>query len=169
MTRVLPTIDEVHQLPIGLTIVVPSGYEDTNGHMNIRHYFDLHALNLNTVFDGLGIDDHYRAERKMGFFTMEHHLSYWDEVLVGHELSLRWRHLTRSDKVLHSMSFLVDETTGRLANTLEVTCGHVSLETRKMVSMPDDTSAFVDKQFGQTSGLTWAAPICGAMGVRKRS
>jgi acyl-CoA thioesterase FadM len=107
-------------------VLIPSAYEDENGHMNIRHYFDLEAQAIAEVFDRMGITDDYRATRGQGFFTAEHHIRYYAEVHVGDRVSVHARIVERSDKVVHAMAFLVDDTTERLASTLEVTATSTS-------------------------------------------
>ncbi len=149
-------------------VPIPSAYEDENGHMNIRHYFDLEAQAITVIFDRMGITDDYRATRDQGFFTAEHHIRYYAEVHVGDQVSVHARIVERSDKIVHAMAFLVDDTTERLASTLEVTATHVDLTTRRVVPFADDVAAAVDRELSRTD-VGWPAPVCGAMGIRTRA
>src|SRR5574340_1289916 len=80
-TVTLPTYDQVIRLPREYgPLVVPPDFEDENGHMNIRHYLDLGARAIDTAFRRIGLTDEYRATRRQGFFTAEHHLKYFAEI-----------------------------------------------------------------------------------------
>jgi acyl-CoA thioester hydrolase len=165
----LPTAEQVRQLPALLKATVDPEWIDVNGHMNVRHYLELCAQGTSIVcYDQVGIDDDYRAERRMGVFTAEHHLSYFSELHLGEELSVHVRTLERSDKVVHMLGLLVDDTHDRLANTLEVTLVHVDMDARSAVPIPDDIAAGFDREIAVSEALDWAAPVSGAMGVRRR-
>ncbi|MDV2477083.1 thioesterase [Rhodococcus zopfii] len=148
---------------------VPAEYEDENGHMNIRHYFDIEARAIAVVFDRMGITDEYRSTRGQGFFTAEQHVAYYSEVHVGDRVSVHARIIERSDKVVHAMAFLVDDTTERLASTLEVTATHVDLATRRVVPFAADVADSIDRELARTEPAGWPAPVCGAMGIRTRA
>lgn len=167
--RVVPTVEQVRELPCQLSgFVVPSSFEDENGHMNIRHYLDIAARVIASVFAAVGVTDEYRGTLGMGFFTAEHHLSYVSEVVVGESVSGYFRTLARSDKVVHAMVFLVNDTRRRLAYTLELVAPHVDLTARRTAPMPADLAAAWDAQLSAVTHVAWAAPVCGAMGVRRR-
>lgn len=162
-----PTAAQVRQLPPLLKATVEPGWIDANGHMNIRHYLELNAKGTIVLCDDrVGIGDTYRAERRMGVFTAEHHLSYYSELHVGEALSVHVRVLDRSDKVVHMMGLLVDDTHDRLANTLELTLVHVDMDTRSATPMPDDVATGLDRFIAESNALAWSAPVCGVMGVR---
>jgi acyl-CoA thioester hydrolase len=165
----LPSAEEVRQLPALLKAAVVPEWIDVNGHMNVRHYLELCAAGTSIVcYDTIGIDDAYRAERRMGVFTAEHHLMYFSELHVGEELSVHVRVLERSDKVVHMIGLLVDDTHDRLANALEVTLVHVDMDARTSVPMPQDIAAGFDRQISVSAALDWEPPLCGAMGVGRR-
>lgn len=169
LTALLPSYHQVVRLPREHgPIAVPPDFEDENGHMNIRHYFDLGALAIAAVFERIGITDEYRASRGQGFFTAEHHLRYFSEIHVGQRVSAYFRIVERSDKIIHGMSFLVDDTTEKLANTLEVVAPHVDLTTRRVVPFAPDVASAVDRELAVTEQVGWPAPVCGAMGVHRR-
>ena len=168
-TVTLPTYDQVVRLPREYgPLVVPPEFEDANGHMNIRHYLDLGAEAIDIAFRRIGLTDDYRATRKQGFFTAEHHLNYYAEVHVGHRVSAYFRIVERSDKIIHGMALLVDDTTEALANTLEVVAPHVDLTTRRVVPFAPDVAEAVDRELAITEQVDWPAPVCGVMGTRSR-
>ena len=123
---------------------------------------------IDTAFRRIGLTDDYRTTRKQGFFTAEHHLKYYAEVHVGHRISAYFRIVERSDKIIHGMALLVDDTTEALANTLEVVAPHVDLTTRRVVPFAPDVAEAVDREIAITEQVDWPAPVCGVMGTRSR-
>lgn len=167
--RTLPTYEQVTALPRELgPFVIPAEYEDENGHMNVRHYFDLALTAVNTVFERIGIVDEYRRTRGQGIFTAEHHLAYYAEVHVGESVSGYYTFVDRSDKVFHGMAFLVNDATRKLVYSLEVVAPHVDMTTRRVVPFADDLAATVDAEMERTAHREFTLPTCGAMGVRRR-
>lgn len=165
----LPTYDQVTALPreLGPT-AIPSGYEDENGHMNVRYYFELAVEVVARVFDRLGVNDEYRSTRGHGIFTAEHHLKYFAEVHAGESVSGYFTFVDRSDKVFHAMAFLVDDDTRTLVYSLEVVIPHVDMTTRRVVPFADDLAAKVDAEMERTAHRQFEPPVCGAMGVRRK-
>ena len=155
----LPKLDEA---------IVEAGFIDSNGHMNIRHYLELDAAATTHLIEDLGIDDSYRAERRLGVFTAEHHLVYLSELYEGDAISVHTRVLARSDKAVHLMAFLLDRSRERLANTLELTLVHVDMDSRRPIPMPPDVASGFDRHIASSDAITWPAPVCGVMGVRRR-
>lgn len=162
----LPTYAEVVQLPAVAEGVVAPEHIDANGHMNVRHYLDFDVLATFNLVEEVGVDDEYRARRRMGLFTAEHHLRYHAELQEGDRLTVHARVLERSDKALHLMVLLLDRERELLANTLEVLAVHVDLDTRRATPMPADIAAEFDRLVEQSRALPWDAPTCGAMGLR---
>jgi acyl-CoA thioester hydrolase len=165
----LPTYDQVVELPAQISRSVPAEFIDENGHMNIGRYLLLggEALWKRSLSD-LGMNESYIPERGLSTFTAEHHLQYFSEMLEGTEVSVRVRLLERSDKVFHAVSLVVDETTQRLSCVVEATIVHIDMTTRRPTPFPDDIAALLDLAL-KADALDWAAPVCGAMGVRRRA
>jgi acyl-CoA thioester hydrolase len=161
-----PSFTQVTTLPTAVEASVTPDWIDLNGHMNIRHYFDLTARVILHGSVEAGIDTTYRVERRLGLFTAEHHLRYYTEVREGTRISGHLRIIERSEKVLHLMVFLVDHTRESLACTLEAVLLHVDLDTRRTTPLPDDAAAGFDRVISASRALPWLSPVCGVMGVR---
>ena len=143
-------VAEVLRLPARVHQVVPPEYEDLNGHMNIRHYFALQTKAIGLLTAGL---DDKREQPRIGGFSLEHHLIYHAEVLVGREVSVHARLDRRTDKVAHGRSFLVDRTMGRVANTCHFVLGNVDLTTRRMVPFLPAAARFLDQEIRREPAL----------------
>jgi len=164
----VPTLDEVLQLPATREGTVPPEYLDENDHMNIGRYLEEASLGLWRLTIELGMGPEYIEQRRQTTFTAEHHLSYLSELRLGDAISVHPRLLERSDKVLHTITFVVDRTRGRVAATCEATLVHVGFDTRRPEPFPGDVLPDLDAEIARSQALDWAAPVCGVMGVRKR-
>ena len=163
----LPSYEEICMLPAAIKSVVGPEFIDSNQHMNIAHYFAMGARGAQTALEEAGATRDYLAQHLLGFFTVEHHLRYYAELTEGEEMSVHPRVLERSDKAIHLVSLLVNDSQGRLANTVEIVVVHVDLETRRPTPMPDDLALSLDTTLGEHRSLAWEAPLCGSMGVRR--
>ncbi|GAA3523499.1 hypothetical protein GCM10022234_19740 [Aeromicrobium panaciterrae] len=164
----LPTYEQIVQLPAYFDQTVPEEFIDENGHMNIGDYFRLcsHSMWKSTIVAGLGetyIDDHQKS-----IFTVEQHMRYYGELRLGERFTIHTRLIERSARVLHGISFVVDQQKKALACTQETTLVHVSTETRAAVDFTPDIAAGLDELINAGDALGWDAPVCGAMGLRKR-
>ncbi len=165
----LPTYDQLVQLPAIFDQQVGEEFIDENGHMNIGDYFRLcsHAVWRVTIDAGLGED--YIEAHDQSMFTVEQHMRYYGELRLGDRLTVHARLLERSARVVHAMAFVVDHEKRALACTQEVTLVHVSTATRASVDLPADIATSLDALIASGDALGWDAPVCGAMGLRKRS
>ena len=164
----LPTYEQIVQLPAQFDQTVPEEFIDENGHMNIEHYFRLssHSMWKTTITAGVG--DAYIEEHQQSFFTVEQHMRYYGELRLGQRFTVHTRMLERSARVVHGMTFVVDQEKRSLACTQEASLVHVSMTSRAAVDMPPAVGAAFDDQISAGNALGWAAPVCGAMGVRKQ-
>ncbi|MDR7087995.1 acyl-CoA thioester hydrolase [Aeromicrobium panaciterrae] len=164
----LPTYEQIVQLPALFDRTVPDEFIDENGHMNIGDYFRIcsHALWKATITAGLG--EEYIEKHEKSMFTVEQHMRYYGELRLGQHFTVHTRLLERSSRVLHGMSFVVDQENRTLACTQEATLVHVSTASRSSVDLPLAIGEALDLQIDAGDALGWDAPVCGAMGLRKR-
>ncbi|NUL45516.1 thioesterase family protein [Cellulosimicrobium funkei] len=164
-----PRPDQVLQVPSSSRGTVEDEWIDRNGHMNIRHYLDIGALATDQVIRTAGIDDDYRADRKMGVFTAEQHLTYLQEMRLGTPYSAHVRILDRSAKACHLLALIMDRTHDRLACLFETVLVHVDLQSRSSTAFPEDVAAAYDRlQAEDRVRSTWPAPVCGILGPTRR-
>lgn len=162
-----PAVEDVLALPAALVEVAPLEWQDGNGHVNVRRFYDLHMRGAHAALTAIGLDDDYRTSTGQSVFSVEQHIRYLDEVHVGDEVSVHLRWVARGDKVLHAMSFVVDRTTGRVVNVLEMLEAHVDLTTRRACSWAPTLAARIDDAVRAHEELPWPAPTSGAVGVRR--
>ncbi|MBA4085337.1 thioesterase family protein [Janibacter terrae] len=163
----LPTVAEVARIPEACRVVAGPEWEDGNGHVNVAHFYGFHIRAAHESLLRIGVDDAYRSGRRLGVFSMEQHLRFLHEVHIGEEISAHVRWLDRGDKVFHGISVVVNHTTGRIANTLEVLEGHVDLVTRRATPFPADLARRIDAEIAAHRALPWQLPLSGTIGVRR--
>lgn len=168
LTHRIPSPGDLHRdLGTTLTLTAPPEFEDLNGHVNVGHYYAVHMRAVERALSGLGWDERYVERTGYSLFSIEQHLTFHDEVLIGDEITVHLRLVDRSDKVMHGLSILTNATRGTVANTLEFIEGHVSLTTRRTVAFEPDLAATLDELRDRHSRLEWELPLNGAMGVRR--
>ena len=114
--------------------VIPPAYEDRNGHMNVRWYLALYDEAGDAMYPMLGLTADYFAASRMGGFDLEHHLWYPAEVRTGETVVIRA--LLASEKLLHYLFFMVNETRGLVSSIFECVHAHADLTARRTAPFP---------------------------------
>jgi acyl-CoA thioester hydrolase len=157
------TFEQVMTLPAVFTRSIPPEWEDYNGHVNIQYYMALIEQSGWLMFADVGLDEEYFAERRQGLFDLEHHLKYLAELHVGDEVSVHSRMLDRSEKRLHGMMFIVNQTRRQLSCTLEYITSGADLDLRRTAAFPEDVGVRFDELIRRDQELEWEVPVCGVM------
>ena len=157
----MPTLDEVRSLPRYLTQRVPESFLDQNGHMNIQHYLGLYDAAGMAFFTDLGVDETYFTDRRLGFFDLEHHLWYLAECHRDDDVAVYSRLVARTEKRLHGVWFLVNETREQLSNIFEFVTSHADLESRRTAAFPEDVAGRLDALIARDRALSWTVPTSG--------
>jgi acyl-CoA thioester hydrolase len=156
-------LEKIEALTVCLRTTVPEAYRDSNGHMNVRWYLALFDDAGDTLHDWMGVTLAYHAAHGTGTFDLEHHINYIAEVLPGEEIAVYIRVVGHSEKRLHYIMFLVNETRHRLAATLECINAFADLSLRRTAPWPPEAAAKLAEAVAIDGQLDWAAPLCGAM------
>jgi acyl-CoA thioester hydrolase len=162
-----PTIplEWLEPLPVVYRTVIPPEYRDAMDHMNVRWYLALYDEAGDEMYKLYGQTAEYYRAHDAGGFDLEHHIRYLAEVRIGDTVAVRARLLRRTEKRLHYMMFMVNETRGVLSSTFECINSHADLKQRRTAPYPDFIAAQIDAIIAQHSQLEWDAPVCGAMGA----
>ncbi len=161
MKELTPT--QIHQLPRFYRATIPEAYLDVMGHMNIRHYMWLFDEAAWGFFSAFGMTEQFIHSSTSAAFALEHHVRYLAEVHVGETVAIHTRVNGRTAKRIHFIHFMLNETTGTLAATLEVIASHANRDTRRTTPFPDEIAAQIDQFVAEHSQLAWSAPLCGVM------
>lgn len=142
---------------------IPPDYLDAMNHMNVRYYHGLFDEAAWGFFAQFGLDYEYYKEREAGGFALQAFVRYLAEVRVGETVAIYGRVLGRSAKRIHYMLFMVNETTQKVAATIESLGSHADLRTRRTSPYPPEVSAKIDAILDEHTALPWEAPLCGAI------
>ncbi|MBW2514434.1 MAG: thioesterase family protein [Deltaproteobacteria bacterium] len=159
----LVPLDSLAMLPLYHRETIPETYLDAMGHMNVRWYMALFDTSVWNLFIAHGLDEKYFVRKQMGVFALKHFIQYFSEVKVDETVAMRVRMLGRTEKRFHFMNFMINETTGKVASTLEVLGTHADLSLRKAAAMPRDISLKFDARIAMDRQLDWEAPVSGAI------
>jgi acyl-CoA thioester hydrolase len=149
--------------PICLHLTIPESYRDANGHMNVRWYMAIFDDAGDTMHEWRGLTPEYHREHGTGTFDLEHHIHYLNEVLPGHDVAVYIRFLEQTEKRLHYIMFLVNQTRGKLAATFECLNTFADLSVRRTAPWPPEIAAKVAAAIAVHSQLDWDPPLSGSM------
>ncbi len=150
-------------LPVFHRKTIPESYLDVMGHMNIRWYVALFDEAAWEFFASFGMDVPYYQTMDSGAFALKQFISYLAEVHVGETVAIRTRLLGYSAKRLHVMHFMVNETTDKVAATMEVLATHADLIARRTSPFPPPIVTKLEAILQKDTALTWTAPVCGVI------
>jgi acyl-CoA thioester hydrolase len=159
----LVPIVQLEALPLYHRKTIPSDYLDVMGHMNIRWYMALYDRAGWKFFSAHGLDQEYYREQQAGVFAFKHFIQYFAEVRVGQKVALRTRLLGRSEKRFHFIHFMINETTGQLASTLEGLVVHVDLKIRRAAPITPYIVEKLNATLEADQQLDWEPPLCGVI------
>ena len=158
-----PDLEQLRELPVQLDHVIPPEWEDRNGHVNVQFYLALFELGGWKVLEEVGVDEAWLRRHAYSFFDLEHHLHYLAEIRVGERVTTYNRVVGRSDKRFHGVYYIVNETRGRLAGTVEYISNGVDMSLRRTAPMPAELARGVDHLYAAHQRLSWAPQLCGLM------
>lgn len=161
--RVYTTIEQAQQLPCFHQEVIPESYIDIMGHVNIRHYLGLFDEGGWKFFESVGMSEKYYRENQAGGFALRQFITYVNEVRIGETVAVHTRLLARSEKRIHFMGFLVNESTQKIAATLEALGTHADMKTRRTSPYPPQITEKLDALIAEHQKLDWEAPTCGIL------
>ena len=146
-----------------LITTIPLSWGDRNGHMNMRWYVAIFDDAGDELHARVGITEAYHDAHDTGTVDLEHHTHFLAEVMLGNEVTVYARVVGQSDKRVHYLMFLIDETRGRLAAISECVNSWLDLKSRKTAPFPDEIASKVTAALAADAKQNWPAPTCGAM------
>lgn len=163
MKVAMPSVGQALELPPCLEYVVPPDWEDLNGHVNFQYYLRLYYLGGEAMYASLGIGRRYPEEKRRGFFELEHHIWYLDEMHVGDTVSVHVRYYDRSAKRFHGAAFMVNRTRGTLACVFEFVTSGADLDSRRTADFDPAFAALFDERLVRHRALSWGEPRSGVI------
>lgn len=157
------TIEQVNTLPLYYRKTIPHEYLDEMEHMNVRWYMSLFDDAAYPFFASFGMHKEYYKQDQAGGFALRQFINYLAEVRVGETVAIHSRVLGRSAKRIHFMHFMRNETTNKLAATMEALGSHADLRIRRTSPYPPHIAAKIDAILSKQNKLDWDAPVCGVI------
>jgi len=154
----IPDTDKIRELPALATKVISEQWEDQNKHVNVGFYMALYNEAGWAMLNLIGIDQSYFSEQQMGIVDLENHIRYLDELHVGDRVSAYCRYLDYDEKRLQGIVFIVNETTNKLASTIEFLAISMDLQRRKVAELPDNIAARLADVTNTHQQFEWMAP-----------
>ena len=161
----LVTMEDLDDLEILFRVTIPEDYLDQLRHMNVQRYFAMYGDGARTLLSSLGITAEYIRERHSGNFVLKQFISYLQEVRLGEDVTIRARVLGRSEKRMHLIYFIVNETRQLISSTCEVLTSHADLNERRSSPFPPDIAANIDELLARHDALPWEIALSNSMGV----
>ncbi len=156
-------IEQLRALPQTTREIIPQAYLDEMGHMNIQFYVHIFNNAAWGLFSWFGVTLDMLKTTQSGMFALEQHIRYVAEVHESETVVVHSRLLGLSQKRLHFMHFMINETTGKLAATFEVLASFADLKARRTAPFPDAFRAQIREKLTQHNTLPWDAPVCGVL------
>ncbi len=157
------TVEHVRQLPALHTVTIPTDYIDSLGHMNMNRYYDILGPGAGAMLRRMGHTDETREKQRIGSFVLMHVMKYLKEVLVGEQVTVHARIIGRTEKKVHQMYFLVNDTRENIAATQESLNIHADLEARRSSPFIKPIADTIDAILDEHAKLNWDTPLSGAI------
>ena len=161
-----PTYEQLAGLPAYAEQPVPVAFEDNNGQLNVRHYLGIGSEGFDESLLSVGIAHNWPTKTGLACLSAEHHLTYLHELRTGDRMSVRVRLLARSEKAMHALVYVLDDTHQRVATVFEEIVLCVRLDPRGAVPWPEDVAANLDARIAEHAALDWPATTSGSLGLR---
>ncbi|WP_372733943.1 thioesterase family protein [Nocardioides sp.] len=161
-----PTYDQLVSMPAYAVQPVPMAFEDNNGQLNVRHYLGIGSEGLDESLTGVGIPHNWPLKSGLACLSAEHHLTYVHELRTGDTMSVRVRLLGRSERAVHAMVFVLDDTHLRLSCVFEEILLCVRLDPRGSQPWPEDVATQLDARIAEHATLDWEPATTGCLALR---
>jgi acyl-CoA thioester hydrolase len=155
--------DDISQLPANYSTSITDEYLDEYGHMNVKWYAELWGRGAGGFMTSLGMNFREAVQYDRGYWVLRQVIDYNAEVFFGDTISIHGRMVEYSDKCMHNMYWMLNETQKKVASTSEVLVGHADLAARRLTSFPQDQKDLFDTKIAEWDSLGWLSEISGAI------
>jgi acyl-CoA thioester hydrolase len=161
------SIDEIRMLPKIFDTEITEDYLDQYGHMNVRWYATLWGRGAGGFMASLGLDFRDAVKRERGNWVLRQVIDYNAEVLGGDVVAIHGRMIEHSDKCMHNMYWMINETRQKIASTCEVLVGYADLNERRLTSFPPELVEEFDTKIHGWNALDWEPQTSGAIALTR--
>ena len=158
-------IDDIRSLPSYYNTTISEEYLDEYGHMNVKWYATLWGRGAGGLMKALGLDFREAVKSATGYWILRQIIDYNAEVLAGDDITIHGRMIDYSDKCMHNMYWMINETRDAVASTSEVLVGYADLNARRLTSFPSDLTERFDTRIAEYDELGWLPETSGAISL----
>jgi acyl-CoA thioester hydrolase len=117
---------------------------DHMGHLNVMWYVGKFDEANWQLLSAIGLTPRRLREQRRGMAAVEQQISYRRELLAGDLVTVRSRVLELRDKAIRIGHEMVDDGSGEVAASAQVTAVHLDLATRRACAFAPDVRASAD-------------------------
>lgn len=161
-----PSYEQLAPLPAYAVQSVPVAFEDNNGQLNVRHYLGIGSEGLDESLEGVGIPPNWPVKQGLACLSAEHHVTYLHELRTMDKMSVRVRLLGRSERALHALVYVLDDTQERLVTVFEEITLCVRLDPRGTEPWPEDVAKALDERIAEHAAYDWEPDTSGSLALR---
>lgn len=159
----------VSALPETWRETVRQEWTDYNGHMNLAYYVLIFDHATDRFYPTVGLGEAYHERTNRSTFTVESHITYPAELMVGDEVYCTTQLLGFDEKRIHYFHRMYHAGRDYLAATTELLAVHVDMGLRRVVAMPEEILANLGTMLEQHARLERPAEAGRVIGVKSRS
>lgn len=141
---------------------------DGNDHMNVGWYLRAFDEGFDTAYEALGLGYGLIKERGYSTMTVDTHVSYHRELLLGAPLRITCQLVDCDAKRAHWIQAMYHAEEGYLAATAEWLILFIDMTRRKVAAMPDDMFAQLERVKAAHAGLALPVPPGRTISIKNR-
>jgi len=147
---------------------VDPAWIDYNGHMNMAYYNLIFDQCVDYVYDNIGIGAEYARTTGGSCFTLEIHVNYLQELVLGDPVRVTFQLLDWDAKRLHYYEEMFHAEKGYLAATSEQLALHVNMESRRSAAFPQHIQEKLSQLMADHASLPRDERVGQIMGIRRK-
>jgi len=147
---------------------VDPAWIDYNGHMNMAYYNLIFDQCVDYVYDNIGIGAEYAHTTGGSCFTLEIHVNYLQELVLGDPVRVTFQLLDWDAKRLHYYEEMFHAEKGYLAATSEQLALHVNMESRRSAAFPQHIQEKLSQLMADHASLPRDERVGQIMGIRRK-
>ena len=148
--------------------IVDPAWIDYNGHMNMAYYNLIFDQCVDYVYDHIGIGAEYARTTGGSCFTLEIHVNYLQELVLGDPVRVTFQLLDWDAKRLHYYEEMFHAEKGYLAATSEQLALHVNMESRRSAAFPQHIQKKLSQLMADHASLPRDERVGHIMGIRRK-
>ncbi|MFD2637930.1 thioesterase family protein [Piscibacillus salipiscarius] len=153
-------------IPLNYTVQVQEGWVDYNGHMNDAEYAKVFSKAGFQMMLSMGITREKLNDYNYTYFTLETHICYLKEILLGEKVQLEWQLIDFDHKRMHVFFRMKKEDGTPVATSEQMVIG-VSSETRKSASFPGEFLNLIEEAWMTHKELDKPKEIGRVIGIKR--